>query len=110
MTIRLVLLREDLKVNLGLDTAFDLAPEEADGLMFTGVLFFCRHHSEMITESGVSVFAYHPLPMFDADNLVKAITIARERRDKVQQDSPETTKVFDPTIWKGVFGGESQES
>lgn len=109
---KIVLLIDDLKADLRLDTAYELEPEEADGLMFSGVLFFCRHHTEKAIEAGTPVFAYHTVSMFDPERLVLAITKAREKRAEMAaqaKDSAEPTVKFNMDAWKDVFAsGESK--
>jgi hypothetical protein len=106
MTLKTVLLLDDLKVSLNLDTAFELREEEADGLMIGGILFFCRHHTNMIAEQNggkTPILAYHPFPMIDGDRLVEVLKRAREKRDAVEE-SAEPKVEFNRDAWGDIFG------
>ena len=104
-----VLLTDPVRDAINIDTAFELRPEEADGLMFAAIIFFCRHHTEMALDAGTPVIAYHVVPMFDADNLVTAIVKGREKQKELAENSPETATTFNMDAWKDVFSnGEPQ--
>lgn len=105
-----ILLTDPTRAALNIDTAFELEPEEADGLMFSAVIFFCRHHSEMSAEAGTPVYAYHTIPIIDPDRLVMAIKQARTKREEARLNSSETTTELNMDIWKDVFAHDEPKA
>lgn len=106
-TLKTILLTNDQKVVLDEATAFELEDREADGLMFAGVIFFCRHHTDMVAErdgGATKVLCFHAHPAFDTDRLIEAIKIGREKhwQDEAKNENApanEAPKPLDLSAW-----------
>jgi hypothetical protein len=117
-TLKTILLTNDQRVVLDETTAFELEDREADALMFAGVIFFCRHHTDMVAErdgGAAKVLCFHAHPAFETDRLIEAIKRGREKLaqdEATHENAPadETTKPLDLSAWGFAPDGEPKVS